>query len=66
MAERPIGDPICGDIDPRAYRLVSSFLYTCPPFITKTTRRTELMSLSGLPTVAMMSASLPAAIDLPK
>src|SRR5262249_396515 len=45
------------------YRRVPSFLYTCPPFITKTTRRTEVMSSIGLPTVAMMSASKPGAIE---
>jgi len=32
---------------------------TCPPFITNTTRRTDVMSSSGLPAVAMMSASMP-------
>jgi hypothetical protein len=32
-------------------------LYTTPPFITNTTRRTAVMSVSGSPSRAMMSAS---------
>jgi hypothetical protein len=34
-----------------------------PPFMTKTTRRTAVMSWRGLPSVAMMSASTPGAME---
>jgi len=39
------------------------FTRILPPFITKATRRTAVMSLSGLPSRAMMSASRPGAIE---
>jgi hypothetical protein len=36
-----------------------TFLYTCPPFITNRTRRNAVVSFSGSPSTAMMSACMP-------
>src|SRR6267378_6129157 len=38
----------------------SSFLYTCPPFITDLTRSSSVMSVVGSPDTATTSANLPA------
>src|SRR6266481_5094883 len=38
----------------------SSFLYTCPPFITNLTRSSSVMSVVGSPDTATTSANLPA------
>src|SRR5713226_879930 len=38
----------------------SSFLYTCPPFITNFTRSSSVMSVVGSPDTATTSANLPA------
>src|SRR6267378_7499021 len=39
---------------------LSSFLYTCPPFITNFTRSSSVMSVVGSPYTATTSATLPA------
>src|SRR3984893_6927506 len=39
---------------------LSSFLYTCPPFITNFTRSSSVMSVVGSPDTATTSANLPA------
>ncbi len=51
--------PIRSGSSPRnsAHSYRAMFLKTTPPFITKTTRRTAVMSSSGLPTTATRSAS---------
>src|SRR5262245_63295738 len=56
------GQTRCRDCH-RASFIQPSFLYTFPPFMTNTTRRTALISSSGFPSVAMMSASMLRAID---
>src|SRR6202158_4850408 len=41
----------------------SSFLYTCPPFITNFTRSSSVMSVGGSPDTATTSANLPASSE---